>query len=155
MSDDLPVGVLELTTQIVSAHVSHNSVAPDALPSLIQAVYRSLAAACKVEAAPAAPAPAVPIKKSVFPDFIICLEDGKRLKMLKRYLRTNYSLTPDEYRAKWGLLPDYPMAASNYRSYRSVLAKELGLGHKPATEPEVSVLPARRAKGSKGRQALR
>ena len=150
MSDNLPAGVLELTTQIVSAHVSHNSVAPDALPSLIQAVYRSLATAGKVEAAPAALVPAVPIKKSVFPDFIISLEDGKKLKVLKRHLKTHYNLTPGEYRAKWGLPADYPMVASSYRSRRSELAKGFGLGRKSATKPEVSVLPARRAKGSKG-----
>lgn len=150
MSDNLPEGVLELTSQIVSAHVSNNSVAPDALPSLIQAVYQSLATAGKVDAAPAALVPAVPIRKSVFPDYIVCLEDGKKMKMLKRHLQNSYGMTPAEYRAKWGLPTDYPMVAPNYTSRRSVIAKELGLGRKPAAGPNVSVLPARRAKGSKG-----
>ncbi len=150
MSDNLPLGVLELTSQIVSAHVSNNFVAPDALPSLIQAVYRSLATVGQVDTAPVAPVPAVPIKKSVFPDFIICLEDGKKLKMLKRYLKTRYNLLVSEYRAKWGLPADYPMIAPNYARRRSVSAKESGLGRGPATKPVVSVLPARRAKGSKG-----
>jgi predicted transcriptional regulator len=150
MSDSPPLDVLELTSQIVSAHVSNNSVAPDALPSLIQAVYRSLSTVGKVDAAPAALVPAVPIKKSVFPNFIICLEDGKKLMMLQRHLRVSFGMTPDQYRAKWGLPSDYPMTAPNYSVRRSVLAKEAGLGRKPAAEPEVSVLPARRAKGSRG-----
>jgi predicted transcriptional regulator len=150
MSDSPPLDVLELTSQIVSAHVSNNSVAPDALPSLIQAVYRSLSTVGKVDAAPAALVPAVPIKKSVFPNYIICLEDGKKLMMLQRHLRVSFGMTPNEYRAKWKLPSDYPMTAPNYSIRRSVLAKETGLGRKPAAEPGVSVLPARRAKGSKG-----
>jgi predicted transcriptional regulator len=152
MPDNLPEDVLELTSQIVSAHVSNNSTEPAALPLLIQAVYRSLATAGKVDAAPAPAAlvPAVPIKKSVFPDHIICLEDGKKLKMLKRHLRNSFGMTPDEYRAKWKLPADYPMVAPNYTSRRSVIAKESGLGRKPAAEPGVTVLPPRRAKGSKG-----
>ena len=152
MSDNLPAGVLDLTSLIVSAHVSHNSVAPDALPTLIHAVYRSLATAGEADAAPAEPplAPAVPIKKSVFPDHIICLEDGKKMKMLKRHLRTAYGMTPDDYRAKWGLPSDYPMTAPNYAARRSVIAKDLGLGRKPAAEPGVTILPPRRARGSKG-----
>jgi len=150
MSDNLPVDVLELTSQIVSAHVSNNSVAPDALPSLIQAVYRSLATVGEADAAPAALVPAVPIKKSVFPDYIVCLEDGKKLTMLKRHLRTSYGMTPEQYRTKWSLPSDYPMVAPRYSERRSTLAKETGLGRKPDMEPAVSVLPARRAKGTKG-----
>jgi len=150
MSDNPQVGVLELTSQIVSAHVSNNSVAPDALPSLIQAVYRSLATVGEVDAAPAALVPAVPIKKSVFPAYIVCLEDGKKLTMLKRHLRTSYGMTPEQYRTKWKLPSDYPMVAPRYAERRSTLAKEAGLGRKPVMETVVSVLPARRAKGTKG-----
>src|SRR5947209_1544350 len=96
--------------------------------------------------------PAVPIKKSVFPGYIVCLEDGKKLKMLKRHLQTSYGLTPDAYRAKWGLSREYPMVAPNYAATRSSLAKSIGLGRKPApaAEPEVAKLPARRARASKG-----
>src|SRR5574340_472845 len=123
--------VLGLTAQIVSAHVSNNSVSPDALPALIQDVYRTLAGVGK-EALPAEkPQPAVPIKRSVFPDYIICLEDGKKLKMLKRHLKTAYSMTPEQYRERWGLGPDYPIVAPNYAQHRSSLAKKIGLGTKP------------------------
>jgi predicted transcriptional regulator len=94
----------------------------------------------------------VPIKKSVFPDYIVCLEDGKKLKMLKRHLQTSYGLTPGAYRAKWGLPADYPMVAPSYAARRSTLAKSIGLGRKPApaSDPVVSKLPARRARGAKG-----
>lgn len=143
--------VLGLTAKIVSAHVGNNQVTADALPALIQAVYRSLATAGTVETTPAAALiPAVPVKKSVFPDFIVCLEDGKKLKLLKRHLRTSYGMTPSEYRAKWKLSADYPMVASSYASHRSTLAKSIGLGRKRAGEPIVTIVPARRAKGSKG-----
>jgi predicted transcriptional regulator len=120
---------------------------------LIQSVYRSLSTAGEAEAAPApAQSPAVPIKKSVFPDYIVCLEDGKKLKMLKRHLQTSYGLTPEAYRTKWGLPRDYPMVAPSYAAMRSGLAKKIGLGRKPvpAPEPEVVKVPARRARGSKG-----
>ena len=123
--------VLELTAQIVSAHVSNNSVAPDALPGLIQEVYRTLAGVGKEIVLPDKPQPAVPIRKSVFPDHIVCLEDGKKLKMLKRHLKTSYDLTPEQYREKWQLPPDYPMVAPNYAKHRSSLAKKIGLGTKP------------------------
>src|SRR3954449_5061501 len=151
MSDKGGVDMLKLTAQIVSAHIGKNEVAADALPSLIQAVYRSLATAGDVEAAPAAQTPAVPIKKSVFPDYIVCLEDGKKLKMLKRHLQTSYGLSPDAYRSKWGLPRDYPMVAPSYAATRSGLAKKIGLGPNPAAaaEPVVAKLPARRARGSK------
>ena len=98
-----PIPVLQLTVQIVSAHVAHNKVAAEALPALIQLVYQSLTSAGEVEAKPEVQAPAVPVKKSVFPDYIVCLEDGKKLKMLKRHLKTSFNMTPDEYRTKWGL----------------------------------------------------
>jgi predicted transcriptional regulator len=111
-------------------------VAADALPSLIQAVYRSLSTVGEVEAKPEAPTPAVPWKKSVFPDFIVCLEDGKKLKMLKRHLKTSFDLTPDAYRAKWGLPHDYPMVAPSYASKRSELAKSIGLGRNAGQAPQ-------------------
>ena len=123
--------VLGLTAQIVSAHVSNNSVAPDALPGLIQEVYRTLAGVGKEIVLPDKPQPAVPVRKSVFPDHIVCLEDGKKLKMLKRHLKTSYDLTPEQYREKWQLPPDYPMVAPNYAKDRSSLAKKIGLGTKP------------------------
>src|SRR3954454_15732305 len=134
MSAQVASDILGLTAQIVSAHVSKNQIGTDALPSLIQSVYRSLSTASKVETtAPEAPrTPAVPVKKSVFPDYIVCLEDGKRLKMLKRHLQTSYGLSPDAYRAKWGLAREYPMVAPNYAATRSGLAKQIGLGRKPA-----------------------
>ena len=123
--------VLGLTAQIVSAHVSNNSVTPDALPALIQDVYRTLSGVGKEPSQPDKPQPAVPIKKSVFPDHIVFLEDGKKLKMLKRHLKTAYNMTPEQYRERWGLAPDYPMVAPNYARHRSSLAKKIGLGTKP------------------------
>jgi len=132
MPDQMPsTDVLGLTAQIVSAHVSNNSVAPDALPSLIQEVYKTLADVGREPLQAERPQPAVPIKKSVFADHIVCLEDGKKLKMLKRHLKTSYSLTPEQYRERWGLAPDYPMVAPNYAKHRSSLAKKIGLGTKP------------------------
>jgi predicted transcriptional regulator len=125
------ITVLGLTAQIVSAHVSNNSVSPDALPSLIQEVYKTLAGVGNERSEPERPQPAVPVKKSVFADHIICLEDGKKLKMLKRHLKTAYNMTPEQYRERWGLPPDYPMVAPNYARHRSSLAKKIGLGTKP------------------------
>lgn len=125
------LGVLGLTAQIVSAHVSNNSVAADALPALIQEVYRTLAGVGREAPEPDRPSPAVPVRKSVFPDHIVCLEDGKKLKMLKRHLKTSYDLTPEQYRERWGLASDYPMVAPNYAKHRSSLAKRIGLGTKP------------------------
>jgi predicted transcriptional regulator len=123
--------VLGLTAQIVSAHVSNNSVTMDALPSLIQEVYKTLAGVGKEPTQPERPQPAVPIKKSVFADHIVCLEDGKKLKMLKRHLKTAYNMTPEQYRERWSLPPEYPMVAPNYARHRSSLAKKIGLGTKP------------------------
>jgi predicted transcriptional regulator len=121
--------LLALTTEIVAAHVSNNTVAVSDLPQLINQVYQSLAGIGKAQPAAAErPQPAVSIKRSVHPDYIICLEDGKKLKMLKRHLKTAYNMTPDEYRERWGLAPDYPMVAPNYARQRSKLAKEIGLG---------------------------
>lgn len=127
--------VLGLTAQIVSAHVSNNSVPPDALPSLIQEVYKTLAGVGREAPPPEKPQPAVPVKRSVFPDHIVCLEDGKKLKMLKRHLKTAYNMTPEQYRERWNLAPDYPMVAPNYARHRSSLAKKIGLGTKPRATP--------------------
>ena len=128
-NSDQSSDLLALTTEIVAAHVSNNTVSVGDLPQLINQVYNSLANIGSVPPAPAErPQPAVPIKKSVNPDFIVCLEDGKKLKMLKRHLRSTYNLTPDEYRVKWGLAPDYPMVAPKYAQQRSEFAKKIGLG---------------------------
>jgi predicted transcriptional regulator len=120
--------LLRLTAQIVSAHVGNNSVAVADLTTLIQDVHRSLSTVGAAEQTPERPQPAVPIKKSVTPDYIVCLEDGKKLKMLKRHLKTAYGMTPEEYRDRWGLSADYPMVAPNYAQHRSELAKKIGLG---------------------------
>ena len=124
--------VLRLTAQIVSAHVEHNSVQAEALPGLIERVYQTLRGVGQAPVEPEKPVPAVPIKQSVKPDFIICLEDGKKLKMLKRHLMTSYKLTPAQYRTRWGLPSDYPMVAPSYAKVRSSLAKKIGLGRKAA-----------------------
>ncbi len=124
--------ILRMTAQIVAAYVGQNEVAGNKIPDLIRSVYSALSALASGEgAAKQEPAkPAVPIRKSVTPDYIICLEDGKKLKMLKRHLRTTYGMTPEEYRAKWGLPADYPMVAPNYAAQRSQFAKKIGLGRK-------------------------
>lgn len=153
MPDQKPSDLLGLTAEVVAAHLSHNELAAEQLPSLIQSVYRALSTVDAPEIEPAIThIPAVPVKKSVFPDFIVCLEDGKKLKTLKRHLQTSYGMTPDDYRTKWGLPWDYPMVAPNYASIRAALAKQIGLGRRttqPSAEPEVTQLPARRARGSK------
>lgn len=121
--------LLTLTTEIVAAHVGNNSVALSDLPQLIEQVYKTLAnVGVEQTSVPERPQPAVAIKKSVTPEYIICLEDGKKLKMLKRHLKTAYNMTPEEYRERWNLPPDYPMVAPNYAKQRSKLAKEIGLG---------------------------
>ena len=122
--------VIEMTADIVAAYVGANSVAASDLPSLIQSVHRALsgvaAGADVTEAAPKEPA--VPVKKSITPDHLVCLEDGRKFKSLKRHLRTKYNMSPEDYRAKWGLAKDYPMVAPNYAKARSELAKQMGLG---------------------------
>jgi len=123
--------LLELTTEIVAAHACNNTITPGDLPQLIQDVYKTLAVVGTTPLVPERPRPAVAIKKSVFPDYIVCLEDGKKLKMLKRHLKTAYNLTPEEYRKRWGLPIGYPMVAPNYAKHRSNLAKKIGLGTKP------------------------
>ena len=123
--------LLTLTADIVAAHVSNNSVAVNDLPNLIQNVHAALTGiAGSSQAAEARPEPKVSIRSSVKPDYIVCLEDGKKQKMLKRHLMTNHGMTPDEYRAKWGLAADYPMVAPNYAEQRRTLAKSIGLGTK-------------------------
>lgn len=125
-------GLVELTADIVSAYVSNNAVVAGDLPNLISETYDALSSAAAKAAQPAKEElnPAVPIKKSVMPDYIVCLEDGKKFKSLKRHLRTHYNLSPEEYREKWGLPHDYPMVAPNYAAARSALAKKMGLGQR-------------------------
>ncbi len=123
--------LLGLTAEIVSAHVSNNSVSLTDLPNLIVEVHRTLSGLGGMPQPPAEtekPTPAVPVKKSITPDYLVCLEDGKKMKMLKRHLQTSYGMSPDQYREKWGLPPDYPMVAPNYAQHRSSLAKKIGLG---------------------------
>src|SRR5438445_9666646 len=123
--------LLTLTADIVAAHVSNNSVAVNDLPNLIQNVHGALSAiAGSSAAAEPKPEPKVSIRSSIKPDYIVCLEDGKKLKMLKRHLMTHYNMTPDQYRQKWGLSADYPMVAPNYAEQRRTLAKSIGLGTK-------------------------
>jgi len=136
MAEEEAIGrgeILALTTEIVSAHVGNNAIGQSDVADLIQSVYAKLnELATGEEAAAIELTPAVPIRKSVTDDYIVCLEDGKKLKMLKRHLSTAYGMTPEEYRAKWGLGPDYPMVAPNYSKKRKDLAKKIGLGRKPA-----------------------
>ena len=129
--------IIEMTTDIVSAYVGNNTITAADLPSLIQSVHKALAqVSTGEEAAPQAPQePAVSVRKSITPDYLICLEDGRKFKSLKRHLRTKYDMSPEEYRAKWNLPKDYPMVAPNYAKARSDLAKQMGLGQggrKPA-----------------------
>ena len=124
--------LLRYATEIVASYLGRNKVAGDQLSDVINTVFQSLSnldgGGGIDEPFRGGQKPAVPIKRSIMPEYIVCLEDGKKLKMLKRYLRTNYNLTPDEYRAKWGLAPDYPMVAPNYAKQRSDFAKNIGLG---------------------------
>src|SRR5690349_17543339 len=131
---DLEAGddtLLTLTADIVAAHVSNNSVAVNDLPNLIQNVHAALSGISGSSSAPEPkPEPKVSIRSSIKPDYIVCLEDGKKLKMLKRHLMTHYNMTPEQYRSKWGLAADYPMVAPNYAEQRRSLAKSIGLGTK-------------------------
>ncbi len=129
--------LLEMTADIVSAYVSNNMVPAEAVPGLIAQVHAALTGitVAPIEEEPEPREPAVPVRKSITPDFLICLEDGRKFKSLKRHLRTKYNMSPEEYREKWGLAKDYPMVAPNYAKARSELAKQMGLGQggrKPA-----------------------
>jgi predicted transcriptional regulator len=145
--------IIEMTADIVAAYVSNNSVTAADLPAVIQQVHRALAGVIDGATAqePAPPAtPAVSVKKSITPDFLICLEDGRKFKSLKRHLRTKYDMSPEQYRAKWSLPKDYPMVAPNYAQARSALAKQMGLGQggrKAASAPKPA---ARRKAPAKG-----
>jgi predicted transcriptional regulator len=133
MNPDAQQTILTLVGNTVAAYVSGNDVPPEALPEIIRAVHAAfmgLERGNLVLAAVSAPEPAVPIKKSVFPDYLVCLEDGKKLKMLKRHLQAAYGMTPEEYRRRWNLPSTYPMVAPNYAKQRSALAKSYGLGVK-------------------------
>ena len=128
--------LVSLTADIVSAHVSNNSVAVNDLPTLIENVHNALAGLGKVHEEPAPKQePAVSIRSSIKPDYVVCLEDGLKMKMLKRHLMTDHGMTPDQYRQKWGLGPDYPMVAPNYAEQRRALAKKIGLGTKRRRGP--------------------
>ena len=141
--------LVELTAEIVSAYVSNNDVRPDQLAGLIADVYAALGrapeGAKEPEAAP--PEPAVSVRKSVTPDYIVCLEDGKKFKSLRRHLQSEHGMTPDEYRSKWGLKRDYPMVAPNYSESRSALARSLGLGRKPGSGSGSAEASAPRGRG--------
>lgn len=148
------VDILTLTAEIVSAHLSNNPVSADDIPSIIEKVYKTLSNVDNEKAAlPDKPKPAVPVKKSVTRDYIICLEDGKKLKMLRRYLKVTYKMTPEEYRQRWDLPPEYPMVAPHYAEQRSALAKQIGLGtqgrRKKAGERKVA--EKKKGTGKRGR----
>ncbi len=131
-SEQLPTSdVLRMTADVVAAYVRNNPLASNDLPEVISLVHASLTDIGRDASAAAVPLqPAVPIRRSVTPDYIVCLEDGKKLKMLKRHLKTSYNMTPEDYRARWGLASDYPMVAPNYAKRRSEFAKQIGLGQK-------------------------
>jgi predicted transcriptional regulator len=146
MSDD----VLGLTAQIVSAHVTKNTVPVEELPALIREVYKTLSTVGEAPAPVEALKPAVAVTKSVFPDHIVCLEDGKQMTMLKRHLMTEHNLTVDQYRTKWGLPSNYPMVAPNYAETRSSLAKKMGLGRSRTVAPKKPVRKVPAKRGSRG-----
>lgn len=128
--------LLSMTSEIVSAYVGHNALPADQVPNVIRTVYGALSrVGGEVEVEETKPQkPAVPVRRSVTPDYIVCLEDGKKLKMLRRHLRTAYNMSPEEYRAKWNLAADYPMVAPNYAKARSKFAKQIGLGRRTRSE---------------------
>jgi len=131
--------ILNLTAQIVAAHVSNNSVTSANLPNLIEQVFHALTTTDVKEPEPATLVPAVPIKRSVFPDHIVCLEDGEKFKMLRRHLATVHNMTPEQYRERWNLPSDYPIIAPNYSGQRSAMAKQFGLGRKPGKVVQTGV----------------
>lgn len=125
--------ILRMSVDVVAAYLSNNQLPAGQIPEVINTVFRSLSSldGTSTEVVQEPMKPAVPVRRSVTPEYLICLEDGKKLKMLKRHLRTTYNMTPEEYRAKWNLPPDYPMVAPNYAKQRSDFAKQIGLGRKP------------------------
>jgi predicted transcriptional regulator len=146
--------ILSLAVQIVSAHIQHNKMPSEELPGFIQQIYKTLHTVGSEPAAQEKPAPAVPVKKSVFDDHIICLDCGKKLKMLKRHLNTDHEMTPEQYRERWGLGREYPMVAPDYASTRSALAKKIGLGRKAGTKMPPKAAPKKAAaKKGRGRRA--
>jgi predicted transcriptional regulator len=158
--DDKDQGLLGLTAEIVASFAGHHAVAAGDLPALIASVFQALRTAGRPEAtAEAPPTPAAPVKRSIRPDFLVCLEDGEKVRMLKRHLAARHGLTPEEYRRRWGLAKDYPMVAPAYAAQRSALAKRIGLGWKlaaaePAPAPTaVGKEPRRRAGGRKAAAA--
>ena len=126
--------LLHMTAEVAAAYVSNNSLSVGQLSEVIRTIHSALTALDGAGGVAEPPTPAVPIRKSVTPDYIVCLEDGKKLKMLKRHLRSTYSLTPDQYRARWGLPADYPMVAPTYAAQRSAFAKKIGLGRSPGAK---------------------
>src|SRR4051795_1576086 len=152
--DSKPQHLLSLTTEIVASFAGGNTVAAGDLPALIASVFEALrtVGSPAVEKPAEAPTPAVPIRKSIGSDFLICLEDGKKLKMLKRHLATRYHMTPEDYRRRWGLASDYPMVAPAYAEQRSALAKQIGLGRKPAPPAPPLAAEAEPVPAAKGRQ---
>lgn len=131
MTDPEEIDALEMTVEIVSSYVANNSLQSSQLPELIRSIHATITSLSSTAPAPVEQLePAVPVNKSVTAEYLVCLEDGAKLKMLKRYLRTRYDMTPEEYRAKWGLPVDYPMVAPNYAKLRSKHAKQIGLGKK-------------------------
>ena len=146
MPDDKPSPeLLEFTTKVVAAHVANNPIAVTDVPGLIATVHQTLATLGPEEPAPR-PEPAVPIKQSVKPEYIVCLEDGKKQKMLKRHLKTAHGMTPTEYRERWGLPRDYPLVSPNYTKQRSQLAKNIGLGRKPGPKVNAQRKPKKPSK---------
>lgn len=143
--------IIELTADVISAYVSNNSVPVAELPPLIAQVHQSLSALSGIPAAQAEEAqkPAVNPKRSIHDDYIVCLEDGKKFKSLKRHLATHYDLTPEQYREKWGLPRDYPMVAPSYAAARSSLAKKMGLGRKPKVAPDPAPVAKKRSSRKK------
>jgi predicted transcriptional regulator len=150
MDDNEKSGLIELTADIASAYVSNNTVTAGDLPSVIQSIFKALTAVDGPVETPEQPkTPAVPIKKSLTDDYLICLEDGRKFKSLKRHLRTKYNMSPEDYRAKWGLPKAYPMVAPAYAAARSQLAKQMGLGQGGRPAAKAAAKPAPRARAKK------
>jgi len=146
-----PNSLVAQTAAIVTSYLGNTAVSVTDVPALIETVHRALAnASSQTAQVEEKPTPAVPIRKSVTPDFIVCLEDGKQVRMLKRYIKTHFNLTPEEYRRRWGLAEDYPMTAPNYSKRRSELAKAIGLGRPAEVEPVKKETKTRRTKKASG-----